>query len=277
MDRRSILVAWFGIIGIIGGLIWGLAGTTAAAGTATLEIHKRVCHNGEPQEDIFEECHQFPPEQEVRFRVDRGLARAVNSEGNVTFTGLTAGRHTVTETEGPPLEFVELRVWCSVLGSGEPAKELETDGPSFVVELAAGERTICDVYAIPIDLADIDWATLEIHKRICADGPPQFDIFLECHQYPPEQEVRFRLDSRTPRAVDDRGNIIFRNVAPGRHRVTETEGPPLEFVELRVWCSVLNSGVPAKEITTDGPSFGIELNEGEHTVCDVYAIPIDLS
>lgn len=277
MERRWVLIGWLGVFAVFGALIAGMARPATAAATATLEIHKRICHNGVPKVDIFKECHQFPPEQEVRFKVDNGASRAVNAEGNVTFTGLAAGRHTVTETEGPPLEFVRLRVWCSVLGSGVAAKEVTTTGPSFAIQLAAGDHAVCDVYAIPIDLSGRDVATLEIHKRICADGPPQHDIFRECHQYPPEQPVRFRVDNGASKAVDAQGNVIFRDLTPGTHRVTETEGPPLEFVQLRVWCSVLNSGVPAKEVQTDGPRFRISLKAGEHTVCDVYAIPIDLS
>ncbi|MER3437460.1 MAG: hypothetical protein C4346_07650 [Chloroflexota bacterium] len=276
MKRGWVLIRWLGALVVFGALIGGVAHPAAAA-TATLEIHKRVCHNGAPTVDIFKECHQFPPEQEVRFRVDGGADRPVNADGNVIFAGLVAGSHTVTETEGPPLEFVRLRVWCSVLGSGVAAKEVATSGPSFTIQIAAGQHMVCDVYAIPIDLSGRGTATLELHKRICVDGPPQVDIFRECHQHPPQQPVRFQVDRGASRAVDAHGNLIFRNLAPGKHRVTETEGPPLEFVQLRVWCSVLNSGRPAKEVQTDGPSFPITLKAGEHTVCDVYAIPIDLS
>lgn len=277
MKRRWVLVSLLGIIAVAGGLTAGVARPAAAAAPATLELHKRICHNGTPTVDIFQECHQFPPDQTVRFKVDNGASRAVNADGNVTFTGLAAGRHTVTETEGPPLEFVRLRIWCSVLGSGVPAREITPDGPSFAVQLAAGSHVVCDVYAIPIDLSGRDAATLEIHKRICVDGPPQHDIFRECHQYLPEQPVRFRVDRGPSAAVDVHGNVIFRDLTPGTHQVTETEGPPLEFVQLRVWCSVLNAGGPAKEMQTDGPRFRVTLTAGKQTVCDVYAIPIDLS
>ncbi len=91
MQRRWVLVGWLGVFAVFGALIAGAARPATAAATATLEIHKRICHNGAPKVDIFKECHQFPPEQEVRFKVDNGASRAVNAEGNVIFAGLAAG------------------------------------------------------------------------------------------------------------------------------------------------------------------------------------------
>jgi hypothetical protein len=130
-----------------------LSGLTPEAGTGSLEIHKRVCPAGSPKVDIFQECHGNPPTQEVDFSVDGGPPAAVDQNGNVLFTGLSAGSHVVSETEGPPLDFVNLQVWCSVEGSSAGAQQLATDGPNFTVEIGPGESVVCDVYNIPENLS----------------------------------------------------------------------------------------------------------------------------
>ncbi len=118
----------------------------------SVELHKRVCPSGAPVTDIFTECHGNAPEQPVAFSVDGGAPVEVDVAGNVVFTGLAAGSHVFSETEGPPLEFVDLRVFCSVQGDAAGAEEVATDGPNFTVEVPAGRAVVCDVYNIPENL-----------------------------------------------------------------------------------------------------------------------------
>jgi hypothetical protein len=121
-------------------------------GTGSVELHKRVCPNGPPTTDIFTECHGTVPDQPVAFAVDGGEPQVVDDAGNVVFTGLTAGTHAFAETEGPPLDFVDLRVFCSVQGDGSEATEIATDGPNFAVDVPADGYVVCDVYNIPENL-----------------------------------------------------------------------------------------------------------------------------
>ncbi|HET8522774.1 MAG TPA: hypothetical protein VFL82_06045 [Thermomicrobiales bacterium] len=118
-------------------------------GTAMVELHKRICPAGAPVQSIFAECHGNAPQQPVEFTVDGGEPQAVDAAGNVNFTELSPGTHQFSEVEGPPLDFVDLRVFCSTQGTGEAVNEVPTDGPNFSVNLNAGEFVVCDVYNIP--------------------------------------------------------------------------------------------------------------------------------
>ena len=128
-------------------------GSAQTAG-ATLEIHKRVCP-ADATGNIFDDCHGNPPTQTTTFSVDGGAATSVDASGNLIFTGLAAGTHTVTEVEGIPLEFANLRVFCSLEGDATGAVEVATSGPDFTVTLADGDHMICDSYSIPENLSGL--------------------------------------------------------------------------------------------------------------------------
>src|SRR5690606_19905268 len=128
-------------------------------------------------DDLFGECHDNAPEQEISFRVDGGPERSVDAAGNVIFEGLDAGDHAVQEVEGIPLEFVRLVIWCTDINDGEGAFQVFPDGPNFVVNVGPGQHIVCDVYNIPEDLSGrtptappSGESTLEIHKRVCPNG-----------------------------------------------------------------------------------------------------------
>lgn len=141
-----------GVLGLALGLLLAAAGRAAAQETATLTVHSRICPAGEPTSDIFADCHGNVPAQTVSFSVDGGAAQDVGADGNVTFTGLAAGAHAVTQVDGPPFDFVHLRVFCSVQGTTtEPAEEVAVDLNEFAVSLTAGAETVCDAYIIAED------------------------------------------------------------------------------------------------------------------------------
>ena len=123
----------------------------AAQATGTIEIHNRLCPGGEIT-DIFGQCHDTIVEQTVAYSLDGGAAVTQDADGNVTFTGVGAGTHEITETEGIPLEFVRLKIFCSVQDDDPEVFEVVPDGPNFQVELGDGEHIVCDVYNIPVDL-----------------------------------------------------------------------------------------------------------------------------
>jgi hypothetical protein len=127
----------------------------SAQTTGTIEIHKRLCPAGQPVGDIFEDCHDNLVDQAVSFSLDGGAAAAVGVDGNLIFTDVAAGSHDISEIEGPPLEFVSLRVYCSVQDSDPEVFAVTTDGPNFSVDLGAGEHLVCDVYNIAEDLSGL--------------------------------------------------------------------------------------------------------------------------
>jgi hypothetical protein len=126
----------------------------AAQATGSITLHKRVCPSGEVV-NLFDDCHGNPPEQLVSFSLDGGAAELVDASGNLTFDGLAAGTYQISEVEGIPLEFVNLKVWCSVQGDNPVPFEVTTDGPNFSVDVGDGEQLVCDVYNIPENLSGL--------------------------------------------------------------------------------------------------------------------------
>ncbi len=256
--------------------------TTDGVQPGTLELHKRVCPSGDVT-DLYAECHDFAPQQEVSFSLNGGSAQSVDGAGNVTFTPVDAGTQDVSIVEGIPLEFVSLKIFCSTLGSDAPAIEVVPDGPNFQVAVGAGDHVICDVYNIPENLSgltptpvDSGTASLEIHKRVCPGGGIE-NLYDECHDNAPEQEISFSINGGAPRSVDASGNVIFEGLNAGDQAVQEVEGIPLEFVRLSIWCSVADGDSGAFQVIPDGPNFIVTLGAGERLICDVYNIPEDLS
>lgn len=135
-------------------LLLSQAQTGLAQATGSLEIHKRICP-ADTVGNLFDQCHDNLPEQTVTFTVDGGAGQDVDANGNVVFSGLAAGSHAVSETEGPPLDFVNLRVFCSVQTDNPEVFEVTTDGPNFSVDVGAGEAVVCDVYNIAENLSGL--------------------------------------------------------------------------------------------------------------------------
>ena len=146
---RSVILA----LGVALVLVVSQAQLTSAQATGTIEIHKRLCTADAV--DLFADCHDNLVDQEVSFSLDGGAAVAVDASGNLVFDGLAAGTYDISEVEGPPLEFVNLRVFCSVQDDDPESFEVTTDGPNFSVDLADGEYVVCDVYNIAENLSGL--------------------------------------------------------------------------------------------------------------------------
>src|SRR5262245_19547668 len=99
LSRRVLLV--LALVSLASSLVVPFAAPARAQGTASLTIQARFCPDGNPFVDPNADCQ--PPQPPVSFAVDGGAARAVDADGAVTFTGLAAGDHRVTETEGASL------------------------------------------------------------------------------------------------------------------------------------------------------------------------------
>lgn len=152
--------ARIGLKGIVSGVValafFAALAASASAGAneGSVTIHKRVCPAGAPVSDIFTECHGNPPSQAFTFSADGGASAAVDGSGNLNFDALPAGTHEFTETEGIPLEFVTLRVFCSNEADGV-ATEVVATVNSFSVAVAGGDALTCDSYSIPENLSGL--------------------------------------------------------------------------------------------------------------------------
>jgi hypothetical protein len=242
--------------------------------SATLEIHKRVCPYGPPAADIFEECHDTLPEQPVAFALDDGVPRFVDGAGNVRFEDVAPGTHTVAETEGPPLEFVTLRVWCVDVTAGAAATEIAPDGPSFEVEVPDGASVVCDVYNIPQNLSG-GTGTIEVHVSACPAGATD-DLFALCHangQVGVEMVLEGPL-SRRGTTAGPIGAVGFTDLPPGTYTIAQAS-PSGAFAEYVVYCSDATTGDPiAIEYRGNGrAAVQFDLADGQQVICDWYDIP----
>ena len=102
-----------------------------------------------PTGDIFPVCHSGLPTLTTTYSLEGGGAQAVGGNGNLTFSGLAAGNHTIAQQDGVPLDFAHLRVFCSDQTAGSAAKEIAVNVNSFTVKAVAGDEIVCDVYTIP--------------------------------------------------------------------------------------------------------------------------------
>jgi hypothetical protein len=207
-----------------------------------------------------------------------GDQRVTTDDEGVAETDVPAGEVKITEAEDDFDENATAGaawVYCAIMPGGEQVlyddlanhREVEIDAP-------AGSTIVCDWYNLTAEGPQP--ATLEIHNRLCPDGPPSGDIFEECHEFLVDQPVSFSVDDGEPRLVDDAGNVVFDDLSPGTHMVYLIEGPPGDFVDWQTWCSVVGSDAPPFSAGS-GPGFEIELGDGQHIICDVYVIPEDLS
>ena len=151
MKAMRVVFAGF-LVAVV--LVVSQVGFAAAQGSGTIEIHARVCPSDAPG-NLFDDCHGNPPSQPFSYSLNGGTSAFVDADGNVSFTGLTAGTYNVSQTEGIPLEFANLRVFCSVQTADPVVVEEVTDGPNFSVALADGEHVVCDVYSIPENLSGL--------------------------------------------------------------------------------------------------------------------------
>lgn len=143
----------FGVIFALA-LFLSLSQLGAAQAAGSITLHKRVCPAGTTG-NVFDECHDNVPGQPVSFSLNGGAAELVDANGDVTFSGLAAGTYAISEVEGIPLDFVNLRVWCSIQGTNPVPLEVTTDGPNFSVDLGDGEAMVCDVYNIAENLSGL--------------------------------------------------------------------------------------------------------------------------
>jgi hypothetical protein len=244
-------------------------------GTATITIHKATCP--ETTTDLFKQCHD---DRLAGIHFTIGSARVTTDKNGVATANIPSGTVRITEAE---TDFNEnatagaAYVYCSVQpGSSEVLHDAVANHRSVDIKVKDGTTVICDWYNLTSGGAT-QKGILELHKRVCPNGPPSGDIFQECHDNLPQQPVAFSVNGGPAKFVGENGNVIFDGLTAGSQAVQETEGPPLEFVELRIWCSAQGSDQAPFQIQPNGPNFAVQVGAGQHVICDVYNIAINLS
>ena len=244
-------------------------------GTAAITIHKATCP--ETTKDLFKDCHDDRL-SDIHFTV--GSERVKTDKKGVATANIASGTVRITEAEADFNQNATAGaayVYCSVQpGSTDVLYDAVANHRSVDIKVKDGTTVVCDWY----DLTSKGTAQngiLELHKRVCPNGPPTGDIFQTCHDNLPQQPVAFSVDSGAAKFVGENGNVTFDGLTAGTHAVQETEGPPLEFVELRIWCSVQGSDAAPFQVQPNGPNFSVPVGDGQHVICDVYNIAINLS
>jgi hypothetical protein len=256
MLRQYRVLSVLALVALAASLAVPLATTAHAQSTAALTIRVRSCPNGNGsagQKAIDPGASCQAPHQAVSFSVDGGAARAVDADGSVTFTGLAAGSHRVTETQGPTIDFVT----CGLRGSDQ-AVQVPSNASEFAPELSAGKESVC----VSFNIGNPPTASLTIHARVCPNGDPTTNIFAACHANPLRTTVKFGIDSRGARSLDSHGNIRFRELDAGGHRLY-LSGSLDNEAHVRIRCTRLG------EITG---SMTVRLRDDEQMTCDFYVI-----
>jgi hypothetical protein len=244
-------------------------------GTATITIHKATCP--ETTKDLYKDCHddRVP---DVHFTM--GSARVTTDKDGVATANVPSGTVRITEGETNFNEDATAGaayVFCSVQpGKSEVLHDAVANHRSVDITVKDGTTVVCDWYNLTSE-GGTQTAVLELHKRVCPNGPPTGDIFQECHDNLPQQPVAFSVNGGAAKFVGEDGNVIFEGLTPGTQNAQETVGPPLEFVELRIWCSVQGSDQAPFQVQPNGPNFAVPVAAGEHVICDVYNISINQS
>jgi hypothetical protein len=244
-------------------------------GTATITIHKATCP--ETSNQLFKDCHDDRL-ADIHFTI--GSERVTTDKNGVATAKVPSGSVRITEAEADFNENATAGaayVYCSVQpGSTDVLHDAVANHRSVDLTVKDGQTIVCDWYNLTSKGA-AQTGILELHKRVCPNGPPVGDIFLAFHDNLPQQPVAFSVGGGAAKFVGTDGNVVFDNLPAGTQQVQETEGPPLEAVELRIWCSVQGSTAAPFQVQPSGPNFAVTVDAGQHVICDVYNIGINLS
>ena len=244
-------------------------------GAATITIHKATCP--ETSNQLFKDCHDDRL-ADIHFTI--GSERVTTDKNGVATAKVPSGSVRITEAEADFNENATAGaayVYCSVQpGSTDVLHDTVANHRSVDLTVKDGQSVVCDWYNLTSKGA-AQSGILELHKRVCPNGPPSGDIFQECHDNLPQQPVAFSVGGGAAKFVGTDGNVVFDNLPAGTQQVHENEGPPLEAVELRIWCSVQGSTAAPFQVQPSGPNFAVTVDAGQHVICDVYNIAINLS
>jgi len=263
----------------------------AAATTATLTIHNRLCPAGFTGPDYFGTCHGTPAPAGLQFVAEGPeVVDAFNdAAGNAVFTDLTPGTYSVRG--GVPLDFATLFIACTPAatpGTPYPFTPRPAGGASSTtgaqITLAAGANIVCDFYNTPVPQGP-QTASLTIRGRLCPTGYTGSNFFTDCTTLvPAELDYTITGPQTVTIIAGVSGNVTFSDLTPGTYTVRG--GVPGEFAVLVVACTGANPPYPAVPFTpllggvrgpNDVTGISIALGIGAEVVCSFYNIPEDLS
>lgn len=150
--------ALVGGIALVLSAILSLLGQTVEArpgGDAVLEIHKAVCPAGYEGEDYFTDCHANGRAGDVFSLAGPGGRQEATTivvtdpgPGIVVFPHLPGGVYKLSETPPTGTASTAFRVFCFLAETEDPIP-VKRRGSGIAVDVAAGERVLCDWYTVP--------------------------------------------------------------------------------------------------------------------------------
>ncbi|HEV2127658.1 MAG TPA: hypothetical protein VGR22_03455 [Thermomicrobiales bacterium] len=246
------------------------AGTQS--GTASVEIHKRLCPTGYSDNNYFQDCHDTPQDGIV---FELGSLRAsTGADGSVSFVELLGGTYTITESI--PGDAAESVVFCSYAEQLEQNASFTYVPGGISLDVPGGSDIVCDWYNIPYNLRgdpgdapDGEGSSITIHARLCPPGYTGNQPFEVCHDTPKTNRT-FSLGNLSATTGAD-GNTLFYQLNAGTYTVREAgQG---EFLYYNVFCSLaedVNQSVP---VTATDNGVQIDVPAGTDIICDWYNIP----
>lgn len=142
-----------------------------------------------------------------------------------------------------------------------------------VVRLFAGLIVLLTTISLaaPV-MAQSGDSTVIVHKRECPTGYSGDAFYDDCHENP-GADVTFTLDARSA-TTGANGNVVFQNVAGGRHFVSEDI--PGEFVETNIYCSEDADGRDPVSFTRVTGGIQLQVPANTSVICDWYNVPYNL-
>lgn len=240
-------------------------------GTATVEIHKRLCPTGYSNNNYFQDCHESPQDGIV-FELGN-LRASTGADGNVVFTELLGGTYTITESI--PGDAADTVVFCSYAEVLEQNASFTYVPGGISLDVPGGSNIVCDWYNIPYNLrgdpgdAPGDGSSVTIHARLCPAGYTGNQPFEVCHDTPKTNRT-FTLDGLSATTGDD-GNTLFYQLNPGTYTIQEAgQG---QFWYFNVFCSLAEDVSQSVPVNVTASGAQIEVPANTAIICDWYNVP----
>ncbi|MBA2277949.1 MAG: prealbumin-like fold domain-containing protein [Chloroflexia bacterium] len=208
-----------------------------------------------------------------------GNERTARSDaaGAVSFGDLPPGTYRlVSEVPG---EFAREYPFCTVDGDIYQNGFDSTETATFA-DLTT-EQITCDWYIVPEDLRGAS-ASLTVHLGVCPVGYDGENAFADCHDEGIADQEFFiegadgetRTATTSLPATPGPGVARFGELLGGDYSLFG--GPPGDFVDIRVGCTVDATDARLDISVADGRA-ALTIDDGQAVTCDWYAIPEDQS
>ncbi len=247
-----------------------------------VEIHKWQCPEGtEPDQPVdWYEANCLLQHNGVEFTVasDIGIAVQETAGGTASFPGLPAGTVSIQEDipdgYGPPM------VFCGIEGAPQPYPAPTGHWQHDFPNDGLSETLVCWVFNIPGEPPDIT-----VTKWTC---PPGYDLYAagadpktDCTEA--TDGVTFELRYAGHDEVEESqtsgdviaGGVFFDDLQPDTYEITELVPAGIGSVFVLECTGHIMGVLQPSPLSTDNVLEDIDLDTGEHLVCDWYNVPDD--